>query len=176
MGYHTNFDGEFEIEPPLTPEQADYLMRFNQTLRMKRDAAKAEMIPDPERVAVGLPIGNDGEYFVEGTGDFGQDEDASVIERNSPPGSQPGLWCQWVPSEDGTTLAWDEGEKFYNYVKWLEYLIKHFLAPWGRKITGQVSWKGEEDSDMGIIYAKDNRVEALAAEITYPDPSWVTEE
>ena len=27
----------------------------------------------------------------------------------------PGIWCQWVPTDDGKGIEWDGGEKFYNY-------------------------------------------------------------
>ena len=70
----------------------------------------------------------------------------------------PGLWCQWVPTEDGTGLEWDGGEKFYSYVEWLEYLIKHFIEPWGLVLNGEVEWRGVEWNDTGTIYAIDNKV------------------
>ena len=30
-------------------------------------------------------------------------------------------------------LEWDGGEKFYEYVKWLEYVIKYIFKGWGLK-------------------------------------------
>lgn len=190
MGYHTDFSGQFAIEPPLKPEHNLYLMKFKNTRRMKRDATIAATLPDPERDAVGLPIGPDAAYFVGGGGDYGQDKDVSVIDYNvapgamtyaeraaaglpyshANPGQQPGLWCQWVPTEEGDALEWDGGEKFYNYVDWLTYLVEHFLAPWGYKISGEVSWSGEESDDHGVIYAKDNQVQAVRD--TNPGPVW----
>lgn len=204
MGYHTEFGGEFTIDPRLTNEQVQYLHRFRHTCRMRRDERLAAQLPDPERIAVGLPVGHEGAYFVGGTGPFGQDSDESVVDQNTPPGTpdvpgrcsgsewqsayatfceersrriankiaQPGLWCQWAPSEDGSELAWDEGEKFYGYVEWLEYLVHHFFEPWGRKLSGEVWWRGEQDDDRGVIYVRDNEVDAVWDEIHNPGPSW----
>src|SRR5262249_21578395 len=36
----------------LKPEHAEYLKRFNETRRMRRDPAKARLLPDPVREAV----------------------------------------------------------------------------------------------------------------------------
>src|SRR5262249_21771947 len=86
--------------------------------------------------------GEDAEFFV-GGGDFaGQEHSEDVIEYNGPPATQPGLWCQWQPSEDGQRIEWDGGEKVYDYVPWLEYLIAKFIAPWGYVLNGEVEWGG----------------------------------
>ena len=79
----------------------------------------------------------------------------------------PGLWCQWRPNESGTTIEWDGGEKFYEYVAWIEYLITHFLGPWGYKLEGEVYWDGEESGDQGLIEIRDNVVKVKHAVITY---------
>lgn len=152
MGYTTDFSGEFEIIPPLTPEQVAYLKAFNNSRRMRRDAEKTGNRPDPLRIAVGLKtVGPEGAYFVNESGFAGQDHGPDVLDGNNPPKGQPGLWCQWVPTDDGEALVWDEAEKFYAYVNWLKYLASHFLHPWGRALSGSVTWQGEESSDMGRI-------------------------
>jgi uncharacterized protein (TIGR02996 family) len=142
----------------LKPEHAAYLTQFSGTRRMKRAAAKAARMPDPLREAVGLPLGKEAAYFVGGTGFHGQDDDDSVLDYNKPPRGQPGLWCRWQPSEDGTAIVWNGAEKFYYYVEWLEYLIKHFLAPWGYILNGEMKWQGEDEEDQGTIVVKNNRV------------------
>jgi hypothetical protein len=167
MGYTTDFNGEFSLNKPLLKEHADYLNSFASTRRMKRDEAIASGLADPVRVAAGLPVGTEGAYFVGGTGSFGQGDDASVLSHNTPPDGQPGLWCQWVPNHDGTAIVWDDGEKFYNYVDWIEYLIENFIAPWGYELNGDVYWFGEDHGDTGVICIEKNVVAVKAGKIVY---------
>jgi len=108
MGYSTYFTGRIEISPPLNPEEIAFLQKFNETRRMDRDK---------------------GPYFVDGSGDYGRRQDPDVRNFNNPPEGQPGLWCQWMPTEDGTAIEWDEGEKFSNSAEWMKYLVDHFLKP-----------------------------------------------
>lgn len=172
MGYSTDFEGKLKIEPALKQEQINYINKFSETRRMKRNAQIAAGLPDPVRLEAGLPIGHEGAYYVGASGDFGQEKDASIIDYNRPPGNedmvsigkididktQPSLWCQWVVSEDGTELSWDGGEKFYRYVQWLEYLILHFFSEWGVKLNGEISWRGEDSGDEGTIIVENNKV------------------
>lgn len=124
--------------------------------------------------------GREGEYFVGGGGFAGQDNDESVLDFNLQPGSipydsyvnittclfenqkrvengecQPGLWCQWIINDENE-LEWDGGEKFYNYIEWLKYLIEHFFEPWGVLLNGEIEWSGEDFDDKGIIKVTDN--------------------
>jgi hypothetical protein len=194
MGYTTDFTGHLTFEKPLSQAHADYLRAFNKTRRMKRDEKKAEALADPLRLAAGLPIGSEGAYYVGSVNDgqFGQREDGSILDHNNAPGSpstsggefskkwdelqksieegkcQPGLWCQWTITDDNTKLEWDGGEKFYNYIEWLKYLIAHFIEKWGYKLNGEITWEGEDGvSDSGIILVTDNYVEVKKAKITY---------
>ena len=169
MGYNTDLYGSFDLDKPLTPEHKAYLEKFAETRRMNRDAEIASKIDDPIRVAAGLPIGDNGEYFVNGRGFCGQDEDESVKESNHPPAGQPGLWCQWVPSANGKSIVWDGNEKFYEYVDWIEYLIEHFLKPWGYVVNGSVEWQGEERDDRGLIEVEDNVVTTKVGRIVYEE-------
>lgn len=158
MGYTTHFDGSLNFDKPLTPLQVTYIQKFNNTRRMKRDENKALLLDDPARLALGLLIGKFGEYFVGGSGLAGQDHDFSVLDYNRPSDTQPGLWCQWTVSDDGTEFLWDGGEKFYSYIKWLEYLIENFFNPWGVKLNGKIVWQGEEIGDVGTIEVEDSKV------------------
>ena len=153
MGYTTDFKGHFTLDKPLLPEHAEYLRMFSETRRMMRDAAKAEQIPDPVRTATGLPIGDQGGYFVGGSGFHGQGDDSSVKDHNREPRGQPGLWCQWVPTKDGMGIEWNGGEKFYDYTEWLSYICDHFLEPWGYSLSGEVKFVGEDKKeDRGTIH------------------------
>lgn len=142
----------------LKKEHAAYLKKFSETRRMQRYSKKVKEMPDPIREAAGLPLGPEAAYFVGGKGFMGQGEDESILDYNKPPRGQPGLWCQWVPSKDGTAILWNGMEKFYYYIEWMEYLIKHFLKPWGYVLNGEVTWQGEEFEDSGVIRIKDNRI------------------
>jgi hypothetical protein len=131
--------------------------------------------------------GQEGEFFV-GDGETG------VIDHNTAPGQvpyigisnftdryaennrrssagecQPGLWCQWVLENDGTELLWDGGEKFYNYVEWLQYMITKFFNPWGIKLNGTIEWHGEDRSDMGQIVVTDSVIKILVGTITFEE-------
>lgn len=105
---------------------------------MKRDEALTARLPDPERLAVDLPVGPQGAFY---TGDAGGCFETrpdwnmrlaglGVLDYNQPPKGQPGLWCQWTPTADYAGLEWNGVEKFYHYEDWLQYAIDTFLIPW----------------------------------------------
>lgn len=167
MGYHTEFNGEFNLDKPLTIAHANYLRKFSETRRMKRNPVVLMGFPDEVREKVGLGLGIDGEFFVGGMGFAGQDHDESVVDHNTPPKGQPGLWCQWVPTDDGEAIVWDGGEKFYDYVLWIKYIIRNFIQPWGYTLNGEVEWAGEDREDMGKIIITNNEVKTKRARVTW---------
>ena len=163
MGYTTEFEGQFLLDKPLTPEHAAYLRAFSETRRIKRDPQRTALRPDQIREAVGLPVGPEGCYFVSAEGYKGQEHDApDVMDYNKPPADQPGLWCRWIPTQESTGIVWDGIEMFYCYVEWLEYLIECFLEPWGYTLEGQIQWQGEEEEDRGILSVKNNQVSTVS--------------
>jgi hypothetical protein len=167
MGYTTKFEGEFVLDKPLSAVHQAYLEMFSGTRRMKRNASLTRERVDHVRDHAGLPVGPEGAFYVGEGGYGGQNEGSDILNYNSPPKGQPGLWCKWEPTEDGQGIRWNGVEKFYDYVKWLEYLIENFLAPWGYVLEGEVTWQGEERSDMGKLIVKKNKVTAKKAKITY---------
>jgi hypothetical protein len=166
MGYTTDFEGRFNLDKPLTKAHAAYLKLFTETRRMRRNVKKLTKLlesgelSDSVRVATGLPLGNEGEFFTGGVGDWGQGNDDSVMDHNYPPSTQPGLWCDWAPTEDRTGIEWNGTEKFYHYTEWLDYIVQNFLEPWGYVLNGSVRWQGEEDSDIGTLVVENNVVAA----------------
>jgi hypothetical protein len=144
MGYHTDFSGKFIIDREVDGDTFALLRGLALTRRMKRNV-------DPV-------YGVEGEFFISGTGFMGQDRDDTVIDHNSPPSTQPSLWCQWLISDNKKEIAWDEGEKFYSYVEWIKYIIEKILAPRGYSLSGKVSWEGEDWGDTGTILIEDNKV------------------
>lgn len=173
MGYTTEFTGRFNLSQKLAPAHSRYLRAFAESRRMQRDADRAASLPDSRRHAVGLPVGEEGGFFV-GSVDDGNFEqglrdspDSSIIDYNTPPLGQPNLWCQWVPTEDGLGLEWDGGEKFYDYVQWLQYIVHHFLTPWGYRLNGEVEWQGEGSGDFGKLVVVNNQVRVMIGKKVY---------
>lgn len=166
MGYTTDFSGELDLTPAASPELTEYINRFASTRRIKRDVQELMRVYAGEH-GLNESYGIEGEFFAYDDGDFGQNEYTGVIDQNTTPSTQPGLWSQWVLSDDGTRLEWDGGEKFYNYVEWLNYYIKNFLAPNGILLNGEIRWTGEDSDDMGKIVVKDNKVTLKLAVISW---------
>lgn len=160
MGYTTYFTGRFKLNKKLDQETHEFLNKFNETRRVKRDRAMLKKL-------TGVDYGIDGEFYVDATGWAGQDHSKDIIDYNEPPKTQPGLWCHWRPTEDGLFIEWDESEKFYEYVQWIEYLIEKVLEPKGYKLSGTVSYEGEDSSDFGKIVIKNNKVKVAIGKRTY---------
>lgn len=160
MGYTTDFYGSLEFNKPVAPWLINYINKFSNSRRMKRDPEKIkELFPQWGKLCFNGDLGEEGEYFIGGLGMYGQDGDASVLDHNRAPGSQPGLWCQWIINEETGCLEWDGGEKFYAYEEWLNYLIDNFFEPLGYVLNGDIEWQGEESDDLGTIHVVDNIVE-----------------
>lgn len=150
MGYTTDFSGQIVVEPTLSPEEIEYLTKFNRTRRMDRE---------------------NGPYYVENAGWAGQDREDDIRDYNRPPQGQPGLWCQWIPTENGRAIEWDQGEKFYYATEWMEYLIEHFIGsdPLARSydrtkffvphvLNGIIEAHGEDHDDHWRLHVEDNTV------------------
>ncbi len=160
MGYTTDFCGKFEFNKPVEPWLVEYVDKFCNSRRMKRDNEKIkELYPKWKDLCFNGELGVEGEYFIGGIGFMGQGDDDSVLNNNDPACTQPGLWCQWVVTEDGKYLEWDGGEKFYEYERWLEYLIDNFFTPLGYILNGDVEWQGEDYEDLGTLHVVNNVLE-----------------
>lgn len=157
MGYSTEFRGKFTLNRPLDVETMDFLEKLGSTRRMMRSNALLEQAGHKPHPAMGT-FGEYGEFFVDGGGFAGQEHDASVMQYNSPPPNQPGLWCQWVPTADGTGIEWDGGEKFYDSPQWLKYIITNVLKPKGYVLNGIVEAQGEDFGDRWNLEVENNIV------------------
>lgn len=162
MGYTTDFFGRIEITPALDSVSVDYINVFNETRRMRRSVrALSSVDPEGVRGKFGTSeYGEEGEFYAYDDGEMGQSRDNSIIDYNSPPPSQPGLWCGWkITNCDGKQyIEWDGCEKFYHYIEWMEYVINNFIAPKGSTCNGRIVWQGEEDGDVGNIIIANNNV------------------
>jgi hypothetical protein len=143
MGYTTDFTGQFDLDRPLDDDTYNLLVGLSTTRRMKRSLTN---------------YGVEGEFYVGSRENFGQNKTPDIVDFNSPPVTQPGLWCQWRPTEDRLHIEWDGNEKFYNYVEWIKYLISKVLAPRNYYLNGTVDWQGEDNGDSGQIVILNNDV------------------
>lgn len=139
MGTELDIYGSIQITPRLGERHADYLTRFNRTRRMKRNVrvlAKMEGV-DGTHASVGLPLGLEAGYYVGGDDDW---RCPSIVDANRPPRGQPRLWCPWMPTRDLSGLTVSNDVSNDDLPKWLRYVIKHFLAPWGYTVSGIAVW------------------------------------
>lgn len=168
MGYTTEFVGHVTVTPPLNQQEIDFLNDLASTRRMNRTK---------------------GPLYVRGSGFMGQDHDDDVTSANSPHPDQPGLWLQWVPSDDGTTIAWDQGEKFYDSAEWMHYIVDRLLAPGAEdyiaehidedprlahftcdhEVEGFIEAFGEDPYDRWVLRVNKNVVSCAPGRVVYAD-------
>ncbi len=180
MGYTTEFIGKFVFDRQPSKELVEYINLFSKTRHVKRDTEKLKkLFPDWEERCWKGQLGEDGEFFLQRYDEMydhkqpAHDTDAylkrnGISDDNNPPASQPGLWCQWFINADGD-LVWDGGEKFYDYVEWLEYLISNFFKPEGMVLSGKCMYIGERRDDWGYISVENNTVTRIPNDIQLED-------
>lgn len=145
MGYTTAFRGQLVLDKQLTDEDAQFLKDLNCSRRMKRD----------------LPgFGVDGEFYVDSAndGNHGQNDEKGVVDYNTPPSTQPALWCHWVPTDDNRGIEFDGGEKAYGMPEWIVWIINRYLEPRGYVVNGLVEAQGEDHGDIWAINVQNNVV------------------
>jgi len=158
MGYTTDFEGQIQVNPPLSSEEVEFLKKFSDTRRM-----------DCEQ----------GPYYVDRGGFAGQDDSDKLIkDYNKPPSGQPGLWCKWEPTDNGTYIRWNEMEKFYDSVEWMQYLIDHFIGasplakgelPFleGHELSGEIFAQGEDPGDTWKLVVANGIASMVNGHIVY---------
>lgn len=68
-----------------------------------------------------------------------------------------GVWCQWVPTSDGTALEWNGEEKFYEADGWMRYLIDQLLKPGAAASTSggeQYAGFSFDHTANGVVFAE----------------------
>ena len=163
MGYTTKFDGHVTVEPPLSGAEVEFLKRFSET---------RYCVCQPSPYATdGLMTCPPGSGF----GCLGQH-----------PGN-PGYWCQWIATEDGTAIKWDGSEKFYDAEEWMRFIIDNFLKPGPRVIAGRtpdttpfsvltrnhiingvIDARGEESDDRWRLVVRNNVVTRQEPDLVWP--------
>ena len=156
MGYTTTFSGAFYFESPVPEKIIKYINDFSRTRHMKRsNKIIREIYPEWKLRSWNGSLGKNGEYFLDVDSNVWA-ADSSVLDINSNPKFQPGLWCHWIISDDGKRLGWDGAEKFYSYIEWLDYLIENFFCSSDLILNGTVEWQGEDEDDKGSIIVSEN--------------------
>jgi hypothetical protein len=161
MGYNTDFEGSLKIEPPLNEAEINYLTQFSWTRHMKREQ---------------------GPYFVVDDIDDAENS-VGVINFNEPHTPQPSLWCNFIPTGDGTALRWNGCEKTREGFAWIKYLIDYFLKPkaktqnvasphfkdftYNHICNGELIAQGEDPTDHWKIVVKNNKVSVKYGRIVY---------
>lgn len=153
------------FDPPLLPQHTAYLRKFSQTRRVRRDSEQAKFLPDADREQAALPLGEDAEFFVGGLGFAGQQSDLSVVSNNVPPARQPGLWCGWIPNEEGTRLEFnfdiETAKDLDEAILWLSYLDNHFFNRWDYDLKGacEIYEPDEKDTVFLLLYKREVLIE-----------------
>lgn len=176
MGYTIEYIGRFTLNKPLTKEQFQFLKDFSATRHYHRvwkpeDNNGINWVDPEDKFA---PNYEDEEYQkVLYTKPYDNEkrkaydlEHYNCIDYNGINPGMPGLWCQWIPTEENQGIEWDGCEKFYEAQAWLKFIIENYLKPWGYILNGRVKIHfgyREYPFDEGILEVKDNEVSAYEA-------------
>ena len=155
MGYTTEFTGNFKLNKPLDHKTADILNGLNRTRRMMRDPKKLAKVLNITYEECIKKYGKEAEFYFNFL-ESGQQNDDSIVDYNRPPHCQPSLWCQWMYNPEKQTIEWDQGEKFYEYIGWLKYILN--ILPEEYTVNGTVRWQGENRKDSGTIDVHNNTI------------------
>lgn len=150
--YNTEFNGSFKFSEKVSLDIKELVNGISRTRRVTRDVEKLEEY-----------YGDDfygGQFFVPGEdSDPEEDNDEDfIIDGNTPPGDQPGLWMDWEITDDGRFLQWSGGEGFRFYLEWLEWLNDNIFIPEGLGLDGAIHYQGWDDRDNGTIFMVKNEI------------------
>ena len=157
MGYNTDFTGCIKINKPVDENTKNILFGLNNTRRMKRNVNKLAEILNISLEECVNKYGEEGEFYFIDDNEMGQSHTKDITNFNEPPTSHPGLWCNWRLNEKNNTIEWDEMDKFYDFIEWMEYLV-NILSNRGYILNGKISWEGEDRDDTGTITVENNKV------------------
>lgn len=102
-------------------------------------------------------------HLLEDLADY--DSDASSKAMSKLASTHPDAYDQWQPTRDGWGLEWNGAEKFYEYVAWLEWLVKYFFEPRDIVVNGTLTYQGEEIGDVGQLEVSDNVVKQIKLDV-----------
>lgn len=64
------------------------------------------------------------------------------------------------------------GEGYMDFQDHLKQIISVFFEPLGYKVSGEFDWDGDDSSDKGTVYIKENQIEWVGDNVENPGPSW----
>lgn len=150
MGTSYTFNGHLEITPAPDELTVNFVNNLSRTRRMKRNPQILK------KMGFNGDYGVDGEFFYnpKDLDQYGQTEDESIIDYNTPPRTQPSLWMDW--SIKGNNLVWNGAEKSRNPAQWFTYLIEKIFKPRGYTLNGTVTY------ELGTIEVINNQVQTTS--------------
>jgi len=141
MGYTTEFDGTIEVVPPLSSEDAEFLVAFSD-----------ERHEDPDDAVIYPGIWCNW---------------APVTQHSWVTGARG----HKTPVKTyGAGIGWNEAEKFYSSAEWMKYIIDKFLAPKGYVLNGVIEAQGEDPEDRWKLLVEDNKVLTQHAKVEFLEP------
>jgi hypothetical protein len=159
MGYTTDFCGEITVTPGLPK---NYIERLND-ISNKRNNNYGD----------GVQGSFDDVYHGKTGGGCDRPDRTSV----------PGVWNQWELENPErpylrrgarpayTYIRWNEGEKFYQYAEWLQYLIALIKLDHPKStFDGTIQWAGEESDDIGQLSVVNGQVMLAYGTVVYDNP------
>lgn len=79
----------------------------------------------------------------------------------------PKYICNWMVSNDGRKLKWNNQSEFIDYEDWLIFIINNYLKPNNIKLNGVISWFGVKNEDMGKIKIINNEIRIYKAVMSF---------
>lgn len=58
--------------------------------------------------------------------------------------------CDWRVNAEGTEIAWNGAEKFYDGAAWMAWMIDRYV-PANRSVNGEIKAEGEEPGDRWLL-------------------------
>jgi len=149
MGYRIEFRGDITYSGSDEDMKivADIMDGLSATRRVKRDMSK-------HTGELSLPMED---YGIEGEFYFGRD-DSSVVDSNSPPSSQPSLYCGWEYDTPGV-LVWNYDEQASSPDGWIRYIVEKIISANNCVCNCEIEYRGDDWDDYGTIVVKNNVVD-----------------
>ncbi len=147
--------GELSINPPLNKQEIEYLKKFSNMRRCEL---------------------NGGEYSTSKSITATYDDPSNLPhdeKYNKVIKGQPSLWCQWVPTDDGKHIIFNNDSSDQNSGEWLPYLIEHFIGNKplaktkkpeefsfleGHKCNGTITTHLISHEFVNTLYVKNNKI------------------